>query len=157
MSWKELGIYYEDPNRVRPLPFAIDRVSRAIDALVHNFEKYSKPGESCELRVRETSACFEMLWRVWGPTPAFPDFQSFCKKVVDPLWRGKDHGVHRGLPLALMFGLESGASRIGVWIGDGRQGQWHDVVGERFEEAPTMNTTYAIGWRWSFQDSAETK
>ncbi len=149
-TWSDLCRRYADRNGIENLPFPIHYLDRTFEALVHNFEKYAAPGETCALRAVENDNNFCLQWSVSGGPAPFKDFEEFGRKVVEPLLSSDPKGINRGLPLSLTFGLETGAKRIDVWLkGDSKLGAWHRIFGNGDDHERLDAPTFAIRWMWN--------
>ncbi|MCI0541943.1 MAG: hypothetical protein L0Z50_42650 [Verrucomicrobiales bacterium] len=149
-TWSDLCKRYADRKGIENLPFPIHYLDRTFDALIHNFEKYAAPGETCALRAVEDANSFSLQWSVSGGPAPFKDFEEFGKKVVEPLLSSDPKGINRGLPLSLTFGFETGAKRIDVWLKDNSEaGAWHPIFGKGDDYERLDVATFAIRWQWN--------
>jgi hypothetical protein len=148
-SWNVVGRRYAAGEGISRLPFPGHYLGSVIEALLHNFQKYSAPDKNgaCELLFREYTDRFEMEWRVRSAPPPFFDYGNFAKELMASVRRD---GIHRGTPLSVMFALETGVATMGVWINRdrGNESNWIPLIGDLRRISRPVEWNYALYWQW---------
>lgn len=138
------------------LPFPIAYFQRVISALRHNLEtnlknKQGSPWFSLRARVGEESLA--IIWE--DNSEGFASIEDFRAAVVKS--SSKDSAEHRGLPLAILFGVEFGAEIVHVLIRDKtcKSGpDWNLIYSTNDAMAPdafNLKKQTGFGFYWKFK------
>lgn len=135
------------------LPFPLPYLRRVISALKHNLEGHldAQKARRFSLRAKVEASSLTISWE--DNSNGFFSIEDFRDAVMKSVT--KDDAEHRGLPMAILFGVEFAAESVEVLIrckNGGSGPKWHLIYPTSNVNAfDALNDETGFGFRWKFK------
>lgn len=132
-----------------PLPFDLEYLKRACEALIDNAKRHLPHGEALKASLQVKDTCNSIIITYADNSTGFASIKELGNAIGGSMQK---RGLDRGLPLALAFGLHFPLTCLQVKISDGA---WVQIYPDEKEIERTHSSGFGVRWVFPYQSEAE--